>query len=488
LGIVDALSIHSKETADKIQNYIGGKSAISAPFATRENRLNEEIQELKSKLQQLELEQKRKRALLEEINRKIALSKQGKELIVNQKKSESTKSLAAKELKQNESNFKDFLFEVIPQALIKDTLQNSEKIFERLETENKIPPSITRSAIDKILNSHPLMCICGREFEKNMDPKGPWTVLNKIKETIIEDDLSNGISLGRTLIEKMVDVTNKQKLTTAFDKFIQIRSEKRTQIQIFSAEYDEYAKQLSSYKDDFSEDLGETKNRHQNEYDDLVGQITLANMDLEDKQKEWDRNHHDLEEALGKEGKYDDEQIKITVGRAISKFARNLEKKIEEILRTETERATNQYFLESAPEKQSFDHVEISTNYDILPKDSQNRVPPLSKGQAHVLGLSYVAGIREITHTKTFLIIDSPLHNISGKSRNEISEVLSKYLPGVQLVLLVTDSEYLHGDDDGAEPVRNVLRRNGRVWKEYVIEQVENEGIQSREIKEFKRD
>ena len=95
-----------------------------------------------------------------------------------------------------------------------------------------------------------------------------------------------------------------------------------------------------------------------------------------------------------------------------------------------------------------------------------------------------MAGIRKITHTDTFLIIDSPLHNISGKARNLISEVFSRYLPGVQIVLLVTDTEYTYGDDKGAEPVKNILRKNGRVWKEYSIEATEDNGITSRSIEE----
>lgn len=104
-----------------------------------------------------------------------------------------------------------------------------------------------------------------------------------------------------------------------------------------------------------------------------------------------------------------------------------------------------------------------------------------------MLGLSYVAGIREITHTNTFLIIDSPLHNISGIPRNEISEVFSKYLPGVQLVLLVTDTEYLQGDPNGAEPVKNILRTNGRIWKEYIIEKAtSNGGIENRKLVEYR--
>ena len=84
-----------------------------------------------------------------------------------------------------------------------------------------------------------------------------------------------------------------------------------------------------------------------------------------------------------------------------------------------------------------------------------------------------------------FLIIDSPLHNISGIARNEISEVFSKYLPGVQIILLVTDTEYLHGDPDGAKSVKSILREKGRIWKEYIIESKKDDGIDSREIMEY---
>ena len=143
-------------------------------------------------------------------------------------------------------------------------------------------------------------------------------------------------------------------------------------------------------------------------------------------------------------------------------------------------------FLKAPPEAASFDSVTISPNYEIRVMDALKKVAKLSKGQAHVLGLSYVAGIRDITNTKTFLIIDSPLHNISGLSRNEISQVFSKYLPGVQIVLLVTDTEYLQGDPQGAEPVRNLLKKNGHVWGEYIIDAIMVGNIHSRKIKEYK--
>ena len=485
LEILCSMAESTENTANNIRRHIGGKSANAAPFSQKEAILNNKISEIKNQIIDLENERDRAKRLHEEISEKIQKNKEGHKLIESQKKAEKNKNNAFKDLRNIKQQIKNTLFEKIPQLLIRDTLQKSEQIFARLEDEDKIPPSISRSAIDKILESNPLKCVCGREFEKNDDKESPWIILNQIKDVIIEDDISQGISLGRDLISRIIDISNIEKTKSKYYDLIEQRRDKRKQIQAFDAEIEELARQLKNIQYDDGEDLGNMKNKYLEQYSDHDSSIKLKKLGLDDLEQEWQKNNKSLKEALAKEGKYDNEGKKISLAEAVSKFTRILEKDIEEVLRKRTEDATSKYFLESAPEKETFDHVSISKNYDIAVKDSGNLVAGLSKGQAHVLGLSYVAGIREITHTNAFLIIDSPLHNISGTPRNEISEVFSKYLPGVQVVLLVTDTEYLHGDPEGAESVKNILRRKGRIWKEYIIELKNVDGIQSRQIKEY---
>ena len=260
--------------------------------------------------------------------------------------------------------FKKHIFENIPQLLIRDVLQNTERIFERLENEDKIPPSISRGAIDKILNSNPLKCVCGREFEKNDHDEEPWMVLNRIKGAIIEDDLSQGISLGRDLISRIIDVTSIQKLRKRYDELLGIRRDRRRGIQEFDAEIDDLARQLKEIEYDKQEDLGSLKVKYWEEYTEQSGLLKIRKDELEGLTDDWNENHKLLEDALAKEGRYDTEKTKIVLGRAVNKFTKHLEKRIEEILRAETQKATSKYFLESAPEKQTFDHVTISENYD----------------------------------------------------------------------------------------------------------------------------
>lgn len=486
LDILGHLSESASVTAKAIDEHIGGKSATAAPYEAQVNHLTQKKEGLESEIREHEKKLETAQKLYDEISIKIAQNKDGAELQERLKRAQTKKKNALNDSKTNNAKIKDMLFENIPQLLLRDTLLKSEDIFARLEEEDKIPPSISRVALDKILNTIPLRCVCGREFEKNDDSNAPWMTLNRIKDTIIEDDLSHGISLGRNLISTIIDVGSIEKLRAVYGNLVDVRRNKNKEIQEHVADIADLENLLLGINLDNDQDLVKRRAEQWNA-------ITLHTGTKENKNKTLEALTIQLSDAIterdnarDKEGKYENEINKKHLACAVSKFAKNLEKRIEEILRNKTETATTKYFLESAPESHTFDHVNISEDYDITVRDSSGLNSDLSKGQAHVLGLSYVAGIRKITHTDTFLIIDSPLHNISGKARNQISEVFSRYLPGVQIVLFVTDTEYTHGDTEGAEPVKNILRKNGRVWREYFIEEVTvDNGIASRSIEEY---
>ena len=485
LEILKSVYDSAKITANKIEKHIGGKSATAAPFIRIKDEFDERISKLEQEIKQHKTDLDKAKKHHEEISEKIRNTKEGRNLIEGQKKAEMNKNNSWREYRQNNEKIRNTLFEKIPQLLIRDTLRKSEEIFGRLEDEDKIPPSISRGAIDKILDSDPLCCVCGREFEKNENKNSPWMILNQIKDVIIEDDLSQGISQGRYLISGLIDIANINKTRREYNELLDKRYVKDKEIKQFNAEIEDFTRQIKDNECDTAEDLGTHKEEYWKKCMEHSSDINIKQSDLADLKSDREKNDSDLEVAYAKEGKYENERKKISLAWAVNRFAIILEKRIEEILRNHTEKATSNYFLESAPEKETFDRVNISQRYDIVVKDSSNLSCSLSKGQAHVLGLSYVAGIREITHTNTFLIIDSPLHNISGKARNEISEVFSKYLPGVQIILLVTDTEYLHGDDEGAKSVKSILREKGRIWKEYEIDVKDVDGIHGRQIKEY---
>jgi ribosomal protein S27E len=184
-----------------------------------------------------------------------------------------------------------------------------------------------------------------------------------------------------------------------------------------------------------------------------------------------------LDIRLKHEGKYNKELTKISILSAVENYSKKKRNEIIEKLRLQTEKSTGEYFKSSAPQASEFADlppmgtgpVKISSSYDISAINNQGKEKSLSKGQAHVLGLSYVSGCRQITSKNHFLFIDSPLHNISGDSRNEVAKVLVDHLPDVQIVLFVTDTEYTSGDPEGAKAVREFLNPNTKVGKEWII-------------------
>lgn len=140
---------------------------------------------------------------------------------------------------------------------------------------------------------------------------------------------------------------------------------------------------------------------------------------------------------------------------------------------------TTKYFLRLVSKKEDFAKVDILPNYQTVAYDSQDKSKSLSAGQSCCLALSYIAAIREIANRDYFMIIDSPLHNISGEERVEIAKNLPGFIAGTQITLLVQDQEYtgkakkkITGDE--IPSVRDTLRNNDTVWREYLLESIRN--------------
>ena len=489
LEILNSLVETSQATVNNIEKDIGKKSVTSSNLLKIKEEIDNKISDAENEISKKKEMRERKHEELSEIVKNLQQNKNANEIMKKLEGVRNDLKITKKERNKNDYNLKNFLFDKLPQSMMRKTLQEAELIFSKLEEEDKIPPSISSSAIEKILKSNPLRCVCGREFEKNDEPAGPWVTLSNIQKGIIHDQLSQGISLGRNLMSQIIDNTSSGKLESQFQEFMDERRSKRKQVERHVMDIKNYEENLENIK--YTRDQ-EDYPKLRKEYQEEVHRLTIYIGALEEKLNKFNdelmTNNEDRERERIKEGKYDKEQKKIKLAEAVIKFTKNLEKRIEETMRQNARDATEDYFLESAPSGDNFKHLEISKNYDLSVLDSNNLKPLLSKGQAQVLGLSYVAGIRKITSTKPFLIIDSPLHNISGDARNSISEVYSKYLPGVQIVLLVTDTEYLQGDKDGAEPVGKILKKNNSVWKEYELANktitINGNNIETREIVE----
>ena len=485
LPIVDELISNSKKTKNSIIKHIADKDVDSSILAKELQNFEDDYDEKTDIINSKKSELKKYLSTYDNIVKKIESTKSGKNLQSKISTLEKNSKTLTKEIQRTESKMKDFMFDAIPESLIRETLEKSEEIFAKLEDEDKIPPSISRGAIDKILASDPLRCICGRDFDKD---DSAWTKLDEIKKIIIDDDISQGITQGRGLISQILDRSIPKKINDAYDEFVENAKRSRDEKQKILAELDELNEEIKSIEFENDEDYGQQKKDYWEKISLCQGEITSLTEEWEDLEIKKSGAESRLNKRIEHEKVDTVERNKITIISAVEQFAAQKRSEIIDVLRDKTEESTSKYFLESAPQKEIFDHVKISSKYDITACDADGDVQELSKGQSHVLGLSYVSGCRQITNINTFLFIDSPLHNISGESRNEISQVLAKNLPGVQVVLFVTDSEYLQGDPQGAKPVRSYVNPSNKVWREYQIIDNNDDGIRGKAIEEFKRD
>ena len=393
------------------------------------------------------------------------------------------------------SVFKDFIFENLPIVLLRDALKNTEKIYAILEQEDKIPPSISRGAIEKILNSVPLKCVCGREFEKSDDEKSPWKILNAIKDILIDDTTSSGITLGRNLMERMVDSTNHSKLNGELSGYIKKRKDIRDNIREALAKKEILSNQIQEQKTIDDVDYGKLKVKADEEYERTIGEITTKEAELAKAEKEFLLADTEFTKMSKIGGKFDAENLKISFLKKIMKFSERLEKRVEDKLRIRVQNSTHRHFHEvfknagygipTEAQEMIDGKVEIDKNFVVTVKDQYGNQAELSQGQGHILGLAYITGIREITNINSFIVIDSPLHNISDAYRNEIAKTMLNNLQNVQLIFIVTDSEYLNSKP-GSVPVRKIFHNSNMLYKDLILENQTTDGVSSREIKEYK--
>lgn len=475
LKVLDSLIDHAKKSHIAIQKSISSKAVDSKGLQSILDRLTSEKEDKMEVLQKVKETLDDKQGELESIITRIASSKEGNRIEELLKKEITNKTKVSKNIKNLDKKIHTFLFDHVPEILIRDTLIESEKSFRILEENNLIPPSITREAIDKIFETK--KCVCGTPFEENGEI---WNALDQIKKTIIDKDMTTGITQGRGLISQIIDRSELDIVNVQYKDLINQADGLSDDEENLTKSISEYNKDIANIgkigTDDFKE-LSQIKIDLITKTTDLRGKISLLELQIGDKEDERIKAEQNLNLRLKHEGKYNAELNKINILKAVVKFSEQQRKVVVDKLLGETERVTGEYFKKSAPQSSEFAKlppkgtgpVKISSKYHISAVDDDGYVKDLSKGQAHVLGLSYVSGCRAITNADTFLFIDSPLHNISGDSRNEIAKILAKFLTNIQIVLFVTDTEYLSSDDEGANSVREYINPNNKVWKEWEI-------------------
>ena len=212
----------------------------------------------------------------------------------------------------------------------------------------------------------------------------------------------------------------------------------------------------------------------QNEQKSSIEEIGRAKAEKEKTSRMLELQGRDLDIQMKKNKRHQSEtnrkMFADTLGKIFQKYSDELKNELRDIVA----KKTTEYFLKLVSRKEDFAEVQIQGNYKMVVLDNNQKNKALGAGQSCCLALSYIAAIRDTAEKNYFMMIDSPLHNISQEERVDIAQNLPKFLPQTQITLLVQDQEYTGYANKGITgkkipSVRDTLMKNNSIWKEYVL-------------------
>jgi len=372
-------------------------------------------------------------------------------------------------------NQKQLIEDNLWKFMLKKTLEVAKTKFDGYEADGLIPPTIGKDAYEKIIENTPHQCvICENIIEEDSEI---WSkILIKSKKTIDNASLRE-ITLGRGHISNMIRDTNRDEMKERYQKILEVIETCRTKMQEDDSEIEKinlFISELGSTEEDIS-NLNSERSDIEDENKDLYKTIggferlrDGAQSILNDVEPKLRLARKSKEKDTLNESKMN---IDITTLSLIKKAISELTEDFKNI----ASESTANFFLQFAPRKEDFSGVKIQKNYVVRGLDDKGNPKKVSAGQAHALGLSYLTAVRKIMKKNYFMIIDSPFHNISQKTRNGFVDLCDQIAPGTQITLLVTDGEYTATVNEKISgppipSIRNHLKSKDVIWREYILD------------------
>ena len=373
---------------------------------------------------------------------------------------------------------KGIIFENITNLLLRDSYKITKEKFDKWTKAGRMPTYFTKQALQSLLDEK--KCLCDRPLDEHNE-EFRKLILEKIKSTF-DSAISTELGSIKERISQNLEDTEQENQKTVLTQ-IKNLEEKISSSRSQSGDLTIRIKEIENNFDPKMHDITTQKQRERTELErnreKAIGDRGKAknNLDLlKPKKDEFESNFKKMKKTEMK-----DEIAKNQT--SLADFAEEIFKKTAEKLfkdfKDEVESETQKYFLKIAPQKEEFKGVRINDeNFTMIPERADGQEKSISQGQAHALGLSYIAGIRSIMKKNYFFMVDSPFHNISQESKLLACIDIPKNLGSTQVAFFVTDVEYramIKSDDFGGElsSARDVLSKEKLVGKEYnLVDQI----------------
>ncbi len=352
---------------------------------------------------------------------------------------------------------------------LKGVMESSIKQCESWEKEGKIPIAVNRHALDNMLRGKPPTCICGASLGEGSP--GRYRIKELLGKNLAESPVIQSMSTGRGHWGDMVEYIGQTrseiaKLRAGRSRLHSEYDEKNDQKKKLSKRLESHDSQEIRQKELDQQDL--EKNRIELENKKAVAASTKDRTVRE--LVKWNQEYRD---KVKRDQKHKSQSNQMELASTLSDLLTICRTELVEDMRSIVAEKTEKYFFKFVS-RDDFARIDICPDYKTVVVGRDGKRKALSAGQTCCLALSYIASIRDIAEKNYFMVIDSPLHNISQAERVEIARNLPKFIPGTQITLLVQDQEYTGSAKEGIigkdiQSVRKTLIDNGSLWQEYIL-------------------
>jgi len=406
-------------------------------------RLTKQQEEFEEKLRNLSAERREADQRIQEIREELKKwsRKEGEisQLLSRREELEKRKGELSAHIDQiRKAKLRFLVLDSAPKVLTYDALVKLANQIREREESGRIPPEYQKSFLERLLRRGE--CICGTDLEAKPSAREKIEGLLRSSDDLGEKSLDL-IRLEGDANKLVSDVRTFQKRWSGFNYELE-RAEKEFEHVI--RELDRIDQDVVHVPVEQVRELESRWQRWQSILRKIDGDMQLTRSQHEQIQVKIRAAEADYRKQLKKSNERRELVRRLEFCDEALEAAKRTRDELMNEIREELERKTQTQFLSLVWDKARYNRVLIDENYNVSVRDSSDleAFGSLSAGEGTVLALAFMAAVNSVSGFDVPIIIDTLLGRISAHVRDLIAEKLPNFIPGKQVLLLMTDTEY----------------------------------------------
>ncbi len=320
--------------------------------------------------------------------------------------------------------------------LIEDILNEVRADLDEKMKADIIPTKFDQQIYSRVIHDkHCILC------DRGLSDDELGKVIDKRDEAI--DEALN--QEARRFIQKLYDV--KQNINNArevinelINEFADIKSKIDVLGQIPKEEKDEFNRLKK-----FVEITGKIS-KHDSRISRLNDQIENLKTKQSDLTRELMLARRNYNSKLKQNEEIQDSDLHLQLATELLDFVNKIKDELENKIIKFIKKKTDLNFLQLIPKSENYDGIYISPewNFGFFPKGAQVPVQGEdgpSAGQFHVIGLSFLNAISQVSQISLPILFDTPFGRISKEPKANIAKNFPSMFEGTQIIFFLTDAE-----------------------------------------------